>query len=222
MPRTATSSTAPRKGLRCHIAKHPELLQLVVLWSFLTPTHDRQRHRRKPIDSFQNRSQFEDSEVLQMTLSVTDDAFGVDPHARSESCTHPTLLFVSFFPSSNSVHHRNGIRELTFCLDCVVQNRPCPSRRTFSSKTHYLVNLASHTILRLAKFLFSRPKWSFFSSHSSVLFDGSSAKNIRSCLETDNICCGDSWGRVSNAHDDNHGADDTPNSSFTRRQTQPT
>ena len=57
-----------------------------------------------------------------MALSVAHCGFGVDPNARSESCTHRILLFtLSFFPSSNSVHYCKGIRELRFCLDCDVQ-----------------------------------------------------------------------------------------------------
>ena len=45
-----------------------------------------------PVDCFQNCSQLVDYEVMHMSLSVTDDGFGVDPHACGKSCTDPVLL----------------------------------------------------------------------------------------------------------------------------------
>ena len=56
-----------------------------------------------PIDSFHNRSEFEDPQVLHVVLCIAHSNFFVDPHALRDSWTHPILLFTFFFfPSSDS------------------------------------------------------------------------------------------------------------------------
>ena len=71
-----------------------------------------------------------DPDVLHMTLSVTDDGFCVDPHARNESCTHPILLFIDFFPTSKFCPslQRHLKTQLLSGLRC--PSRPHAPRRT--------------------------------------------------------------------------------------------
>ena len=119
MPRTTTSSTELHKGFQWHIAEPPKLLLPAALWSVPRPTRAHQGHTQQTASRIDLNLK---SLKFCMWQSVAHHGFGVDPDACSESCTQPILLFTFFFfPSSNSVHYCNGIRELRFCLDCVVQ-----------------------------------------------------------------------------------------------------
>ena len=206
-------STAPHKGFQCHVGRASSTFASCSAMVISDPHMIVKGIVTYPVDSFQKRSQIEDPEVLHMTLSVTDDSFGVDPHARSESCTHPVVQLISFFSTSSCVRHCNGTRELSFCLDCVVQIEPIlHERRPELFHNSFSRELDPRTQLHV------RPNSSRFLVlffHSSVLIGGtlytcpqitrpgSKCQNKRSCLETESPHCGDSYRRMPHVHDDN-------------------
>ena len=85
--------------------------------------------------------------------------------ARSQFSSSSSF-FVFFFPSSNSVHHCNGIRELRFCLDCVVQIEVLHEKRLELFHDAFSRELGPRTLFCVCT------KSSFLSSHSSVLIGG--------------------------------------------------
>ena len=76
-----------------------------------TPHGSSRRFHTSPVHGFNNRVHVVSSAGWHVFLSVSHNGFGVDPHACRKSCTHPILLFISYIPTSNSIHDGSGVWE---------------------------------------------------------------------------------------------------------------
>ena len=76
-----------------------------------TPHGYSRRFHTFPVHGFNNRVHFVSSAGWHVFLSVSHNGFCMDPHAFRKSCTHPILLFISYIPTSNSIHDGNGVWE---------------------------------------------------------------------------------------------------------------
>ena len=97
MQKTTTSSTEPRKGFRDEIVKD-------------TVTN--------PIDNIQNRSQFEDPEILHVALSVTQDGMSYNSNTVL-SCADSRIpnLYILSRTSSEGIFDIDSETAITSCIE---------------------------------------------------------------------------------------------------------